>query len=225
MNRSASEVLREATLTIALDFDGNLQDSGPLLINGTGVNYAFASAGRSNRSLALLVSQSYVQATGLVLFGTSSQSYSFAVFIKPSVVTQGTILHVSGLATGLGWCIPMLGFTSAGAITAHGWSPGGVSLIGPAIVVNQGTHVAVTYSSTNGLRLYVNGTQSGSSSSAYTYSAAGIPVTATLGSSLAGTSICSAGNIVMGQYYGYMDQFQLYSRELIASFVATLASS
>ena len=195
---SASEVLREEILTVAFGFDGNLQDSDLLLINGTGVNYAFTIAGRSNQNRALMVSESYVQARGLVLFGTSSYSYPFALFIKSYSVTPGTILHVSRLATGLGWCIPMSGFTSAGS---------------------------VTYSSTNGLCLYVNGSQSGSSSSVYAYSAAGAPVAATLGSSLAGTSICSAGNIAMGQYYGYMDQFQLYSRELTASFVATLANS
>lgn len=223
---SASEVLREATLAVAWNFDGNLQDSGPLLINGTGVNTLFSNTGRSNMSLSFTVNQSYVQASGLVLFGTSSQPYSFALFIRPTVVTRGTILHVSASPTGAnGWCIPMLGFTSTGTISTQSWNAGQVNINGPSIVTNVWTHVAVTYSPTNGLRLYINGTQFGASSGAYGFTAANTPVTIALGSSRDGINWCSAGNIVMDQYYGLMDQFQLYSRELTASFVATLANS
>ena len=118
----------------------------------------------------------------------------------------------------------MLGFTSSGAIGVQGWNAGPVTLTGPAAVANVWTHLAVTYSSSNGLRLYVNGTQSGASSATYSYTAAGIPVTLTLGSSLNGTSFCAPANIVKGQYYGYIDQFELYSRELTASYVLGLAN-
>ena len=222
---SATEILRDATLTLAYSFDGNLLDSGSLGINGSGVNFAYASVGRSNLSLTLLSNQSYVQATGLVLLGTNGQAYSFAIWIRPTVVNRGTIVHVSGSPLGLGWCIPMLGFTSASAIGVQGWNAGPVLLVGPTVVANVWTHLAVTYSSSNGLRLYMNGTQRGSASASYTYTAAGYPVSLTLGQSLSGTGACSTGNISMGQYYGYMDQFELYSRELAASFVLDLANS
>ena len=219
---SASEVLSDATLTVSYSFDGNLLDSGTLAINGSGTSFSYSTIARSNQSLALLLNPSFVQAIGLVLLGTSGQAYSFAIWIRPLVVSSGTIVHVSGSPSGLNWCIPMLGFTSSSAIGVQGWNAGPVTLTGPAAVANVWTHLAVTYSSSNGLRLYVNGTQSGASSATYSYTAAGFPVTLTLGQSRSGTGTCSTGNIVMGQYLGYMDQFQLYSRELTASFVSSL---
>ena len=224
MKCSATEILRDATLTVAFSFEDNLLDSGPMGINGSGVNVGYASVGRLNRSLALLVNQSYVQATGLVLFGTVGQPYSFAIWIRPTVVDRGTIIHVSELPSGLGWCVPMLGFTSASTIGVQGWNGSPMTLTGPPAVVNVWTHLAVTYSPASGLRLYVNGTQWGAASSTYSYAAAGYPVTATLGQPLTGI-VCSAGNINIGQYFGYMDDFELYSRELTASFVLGLANS
>ena len=221
---SATEVLRDATLTVAYSFDGNLLDGGSLAINGSGVSFSYFNSGRVNQSLALLVNSSYVQATGLVLLGTSSQPYSFSIWIRPTVVNRGTIINVSGTAAGLGWCIPMLGFTSAGGINAHGWNSSPVTLTGPTAVTNVWTHLAVTYSPVNGLRLYVNGTQWGPGSAPYNYTAANVSVTLTLGSSLNGTGICTTGNITAGQYFGYLDQFELYSRELTASYVLGLAN-
>lgn len=221
---SATEILRDATLTVAYSFEGNILDSGPMGINGSGASFSYFNAGRVNRSLGLLVNASYVQATGLVLLGTSSQPYSISIWIRPTIVNRGTIMHVSGVRTGLGWCIPMLGFTSAGAINAHGWNGSPVVISGPSVVANVWTHLAVTYSPSNGLRLYVNGTQRGASSAPYGYTAANLPVTLTLGSSLNGIGFCSPGSITMGQYYGYMDEFQLYSRELTASAVLDLTN-
>ncbi len=67
--------------------------------------------------------------------------------------------------------------------------------------------------------------QYGGDVSAYNYTAAGIPVTLTLGSSLNGTGVCSpAGVINMGQYYGYIDEFELYSRELSSTDIFDLAN-
>ena len=99
---SAQEILREATLTVDYTFDNTLLDNGPLGINGTGVNYTFSNAGRMNQSLSLSINGSYVQATGLVLLGTSGQSYSFSIWIKPTIVTEGTLIHVSQNTTGFG---------------------------------------------------------------------------------------------------------------------------
>ena len=209
---------------MAYSFEGDLLDSGPLGINGSGTRFSYFNAGRVNQSLGLFVNWSYVQATSLVLLGTSSQSYSFAIWIRPTVVNRGTIIHASQLRTGLGWCIPMLGFTSAGAINAQSWNAGPVVISGPTAVANVWTHLAVTYSPSNGLRFYVNGTQWGPGSAPYGYTAANLPVTLTLGSSLNGTGFCSSGNIIMGQYYGYMDEFVLYSRELTASAVLDLVN-
>ena len=188
------------------------------------MNHAYTTSGRVNGSLSLLTTPSYVQARGLVLLGTNNLAYSLAIWIKPTMVTSGTIIHVSGLPSGLNWCIPMLGFASTGRIIAHGWNGNSVAITGPLITANVWTHLVVTYESSNGIKLWVNGTQYGAASGAYNYLAASIPVTATLGSSLNGTNTCASGGITMGQYLGYMDEFQLYSRELSAADVTVLAN-
>jgi hypothetical protein len=193
-------------------------------INGTGMNYVYSGSGRINRSVSLLTNPSYVQATGLVLLGTPAQSYSLSIWIKPTVITSGTIIHVSALSTGRGWCIPMLGFTSGGAIGVVGWNGSSLSLTGPTAVANVWTHLAVTYSLTIGLRLWVSGVQYGSALGPFSYAATGSPVIVTLGSSLTGINYCPSGIITMGQYQGYMDEFQLYSRELSASDISNLAN-
>jgi hypothetical protein len=85
------------------------------------------------------------------------------------------------------------------------------------------THVVTSYSATNGVRLWVNGTLV-NSSNPFTYGSSGVPDTITLGSSLNGTSICASGLIDKGQFYGEMDELRVYSRELNASDVYTLAN-
>lgn len=223
---SATELLRDATLTLSYTLDNNLLDSGPLGINSTGANYAYSTSGRVNQCLSLFNNQSYIQATGLVLLGTSGQSYSFSIWINPTAVTQGTIIHASGSTSGFhSWCLPMLGFTATGTIGVQSWSSTLVSYIGPAVIANVWTHIAITYSLLNGLNLWINGIQYGSGVTAYNYTAASIPVTVTLGSSLNGTGVCAPTGIInMGQYYGYIDEFELYSRELSSTDISNLAN-
>jgi len=64
----------------------------------------------------------------------------------------------------------------------------------------------------------------GSSSGPFTYSAAGIPVVATIGLSLLGQNPCSSDGISTGQYYGYIDEFKLYSRKLSSTDICNLAN-
>ncbi|CAF4553452.1 unnamed protein product, partial [Rotaria sp. Silwood2] len=45
---------------------------------------------------------------------------------------------------------------STGRLYANSWSGGGVSLTGPIVPLNTWTHIGYTYSSTNGVRLYIN---------------------------------------------------------------------
>lgn len=101
---SATEKLREGTLTVAFKFDNTIIDDGPLGVNGTGISVSYAT-GRVNRSLSLSINPTYVQVSGPVLLGTSAQAYSFAIWIKPTTVNGGTIVHVSSLVNGMGWCI------------------------------------------------------------------------------------------------------------------------
>ncbi|CAF4046768.1 unnamed protein product, partial [Rotaria magnacalcarata] len=222
--KNATEVLYEATLTFSYSFENNLLDSGALGINGAGTNVAYSTSGRMNNCLSLLSNSSYVQVTNLVLLGTVGRPYSFSIWIKPNTVAGGTIFHVSSGTTGLGWCIPMLGFTNSGNVGAQGWNGSFVSITGPVVATNVWTHLAVTYGPSDGLRLYVNGAQYGSASGRYTYQAAGTPVSLRFGSSLSDLGVCASGVIKMGQYNGYIDEFKLYSRELSSANVYNLAN-
>ncbi len=223
--KNATEVLLDATLVAYLPFDGNtLLDSGPLLINGTGTNYTYTSSGRLNGALSLPGSSSSVQITGLRRIGTNSWPYSVAIWIYPTSLAGGTIMHLSSRTDGApsgGWCLPIMGLTSSGHIAIDSWNNSNVPITGPAVPLNTWTHVVGTYSLTNGERLYVNGTLK-ASVGGYSFSTGGVPMTITLGSSLLGTGMCRTGTIQMGRFYGSLDEFYVYARELSAVEVDTL---
>ncbi|CAF3971438.1 unnamed protein product, partial [Rotaria sp. Silwood1] len=222
--KNSTEVLYDATVVAYLPFDGNtLLDSGPLQINGTGTSYSYTSSGKVNAALTLSGSSSYIQITGLRRIGTSGWPYTVAIWIYPTSASGGTIMHLSSGTNGVGWCIPIMGFTSAGLIAIHSWNSGSVAITGPSVSLNTWTHVAATYSSSNGERLYVNGNQYGSASGTYTFTAGGVPMTITLGNSLSGTGVCARGPIQLGQYSGSLDEFRVYARELTASEVYSIA--
>ena len=225
--KNASEILSDGTLVAYLPFDGNtLLDSGPLSINGTGANYSYRASGRLNGALTLSVSSSYVQVTGLLRIGTNSWPYSVAIWINPTSLAGGTIMHLSSRTDGAqtnAWCLPIMGLNSSGQIAINSWNGGNMPLTGPSVPLNTWTHVVATYSPNNGERLYVNGTLR-ASTSAYGFAAGGVPMTITLGSSLLGFGVCNTGTIQMGQFYGSLDEFYVYARELTASEVAALVN-
>lgn len=212
---------------VYLPFDGNtLLDQGPLSIDGTGSNFSYTSSGRLNAALTLSGVSSYVQVTGLTRLGISGVAYSVAVWIRPTSLAGGTIMHLSSRTDGAqpnGWCLPIMGLTSSGQIAINSWNGGNVPLTGPTATLNTWTHVTATYSSTNGQRLYINGVQV-TASVPYTFAAGGRPMTITLGNSLAGTGVCNTGTIQMGQFSGSLDEFRVYSRELTAAEVSALAN-
>jgi hypothetical protein len=136
-------------------------------------------------------------------------------------------MHLSSRAGGAqpgGWCLPIMGLTLVGNIAINSWNNTNVPLTGPIVPLLAWTHVAATYSLSNGERLYVNGTQYGAASALFTFRADGVPMTLTLGSSLLGVGGCNTGTIVMGQFYGSLDEFQVYARELSAAEVNSLAN-
>jgi hypothetical protein len=116
-----------------------------------------------------------------------------------------------------------MGLTSSGQIAINSWNGGNIPVTGPTVSLNTWTHIVGTYSQTNGERLYVNGTLR-ASAGAYSFAAGGVPMTITLGNSLLGTGVCNTGTIQMGQFYGSLDEFYVYARELTAAEVTALAS-
>lgn len=116
-----------------------------------------------------------------------------------------------------------MGFSSTGQIIITGWPGGnaGRQVIGSVLPINVWTHIVNTYSTTNGYRLYVNGTLIGSTG-AIGYSASGLVNIITLGNPLQGS--CNSQSIVPSVYYGYIDEFRIYSRELNSTDIYNLAN-
>lgn len=223
---SAAEVLRDATLTVSYTFNNTLIDDGPLGINGTSSNVQYSSSGRRDYALNISTTSSFVQAYGLVYLGTDGYSYSISLWIQPMVVTSGTIIHLSPSSGSTIWSMPILGFLGTGQIRVQGCSSSGtVDLTGPISIPGVWTHIAITYSQSTRFRLWVNGTLVAISPSSFVSSTIDAPVTITLGSSpMSASGSCATTSIVMSQYNGLIDEFQLYSRELTATEIAILAS-
>ncbi|CAF0785730.1 unnamed protein product [Didymodactylos carnosus] len=233
--KTAAQILDDATHVVYYKFDttpGLTADSGPLYINGTSNGVSLASSpSKANQSLYFPSGTNYYQFQGLTYFSTSGWPYSISLWIYPLSQSGGTIVHASGGygtngVGNTGWCLPMLGFSSSGVLYAQSTSSTStlIVLTGPTVALNSWTYVAITYSSTNGLRLYINSVLQTSSTAAFTFISSGSPNTITLGNGLTGatSSYCPQGSITSAQYQGYIDSFNLYSRELTTSYISTL---
>jgi hypothetical protein len=233
--KTAAQILDDATHVVYYKFDtspGLVSDSGPLYITSSSSGVSLVSSpSKANQSLYFPSGTNYFQFQGLTYFGNSGWPYSISLWIYPLSSSGGTIVHASGGYTSdgvgtTGWCCPMLGFSSSGVLYAQ--STSGTStlivLAGNTVTLNSWTYVVITYSTTNGLRLYVNGVLINSSSSTFTFISSASPNTITLGNGLNGASstYCPQGSIMSAQYTGYIDSFNLYSRELSTTDITSL---
>ena len=104
-----------------------------------------------------------------------------------------------------------------------------VYALGPILTINTWTHVVETFSLTNGLRLYVNGTLYASVPGISTYLASGVQnyltVASTLTASIQTTFCTSTGVLRLGSYNGAVDELRVYNRELTAEESCTLSRS
>ncbi|CAF4238614.1 unnamed protein product, partial [Adineta steineri] len=149
--------------------------------------------------------------SGYVLLGVESSSFSISLWVQRTSTGKGTLVHQSSQTDGHGSCTVPIGFSSAGNIIATAWAPD-KQITGPVLSINAWTHIATTYSPTNGLILYVNGASVGSTC-AQSNGAPSEVVILTLGNSLSGGE-CNSQSIAMGTFSGYLDEFRVYSREL-----------
>jgi hypothetical protein len=81
--------------------------------------------------------------------GTTNGSYSLAVWIKSTSVTNGIITYVSkgNNNCASNWCMPFIGLTSTGQIEIQSWSAANngtiVILTGPNIIQSCEWHVSI----------------------------------------------------------------------------------
>lgn len=226
--KSACEILEDATLAARFPFDttNTLSDFGPNSVSTSASSYSILPVGHFLQAIQFSGSNSYFQASGFTQFSINNQAFSISLWIQPQS-RSGTLVHISNLSTGAGsWCLSFIGFSSNGSLVAQVYNGATVSsIIAPTVVPLSSpywTHIVQTWSSTNGLRLYIDSVLVAFDSSAVTFGASGItPIYVTLASSLSASCSISGVNI-SGQYIGGVDDFQIYSRELSANDVCAI---
>ena len=224
--KTPCELRNDATLVSHFGFDGIETDSGPNKLKGIIPILSLGDmayvAGVVNLALMFSTHNSMFQACSYSALGQTNQPYTIALWVNPTTPV-GTILHLSSDMTGSGsWCLPMLGFSVNGTLIAQSWSGSLMTVVGPQIPAKNWTHVVQTWSTTNGLRLYVNGDVYASTSmGTYTgYNLGNMCIL--LGQSGFGTN-CVAADLDTIPFKGSIDEFYVYNRELTVGEICPLA--
>ncbi|CAF1381877.1 unnamed protein product [Didymodactylos carnosus] len=219
--KSATELLSDATMIFYFSFDNPnpSYDNGPNFLNGTVANVATVS-GRVNQALRFTGSSSYFQMYGFYNWGFYTKPFSIAMWVNPISLVGGTLLHFSDFIGGTGSCVDIIGLTSGGQIMIQAWYSNLPAIVGPQLTINTWTHIGYTFSTTNGIILYVNGVMYLSTPSTGFYTS-GYIMYITLGYNL---GCCGCGNLPNIPYQGSIDEVHIYRRELSATEIATLAN-
>ena len=171
--KNATELLIDASLSVYYSFSGgSIIDDGPNGINATVSGSVTSATGRVNQALQFS-SGSYLYYTyaPFHFLGISNQPFSLGIWVQPTgSYAASTIVFL----TVSNWCVHIVVMRSNGQLVANLWNGGSVATNGPTLPLNTWTHVGYTYSNSNGIRLYVNGTQY-SSTGSFSFSASGTP--------------------------------------------------
>jgi hypothetical protein len=229
--KNACEILEAASLAARFSFDSGamLRDFGPNSVAKSASSYSTLSSGHSLQAIAFNgLTSSYFQASGFANIGANNQPFSISLWIQPQH-RSGTIVHISTSSNGLGaWCFPFIGFASNGTLVAQIYDGTMLLSVSASSLLSLSspgwTHIVQTWSSTNGLSLYIDNILVASLPSAITFGTTGIMYNyVTIGNSLAGSGSCLTGAIRSnGPFTGGFDDFRIYSRELSANDVCTL---
>ena len=223
--KSANRILAAATIVVHFSFDGSSlsQDVGPNQMNGT-LSNANAVSGKVGQGLAFSGStSSYLQIYGFYQLGQSNKPFSFSLWIYPYSINGGVLIQKTtyqSSSTG-GWCYSLMGLTYSGQIVMIIYTNYQPAIVGPVLSVGTWTHLGYTYSTTNGLRMYVNGELFGTSGPV-SWSSSGTIDWLSIGSYV--NSYCGLGVIYAVPYLGVIDEFYVYRRELAASEITALAN-
>jgi hypothetical protein len=224
--KAASEILRDASLMAYYSFDlpNPTADNGPNGLNGTSLNTTTVS-GRVNYAIRFITSSAYFQSYGFYQFPygvINSKPFSVSLWINPASISSSTIVQMFGTPINNAICTNFLGTYSAATVVAQitvvSSNSGPSLLTGPFVTANTWTHISITYSSTNGYSLYVNGTIYGATGSWSTTSTNSL---AYLFLSYYTPCIIGSSNIA---YYGSIDEVYIHNRELTQSDVTSLAN-
>lgn len=229
--KSSCEILESATLAAYYKFDSpnNTISSSPNPIASSASSVTTHLTGYRNQAISFAGTvSSYFQISGLTAFGIDNQPFSISLWVQPTSLS-GSLVHLSSTNTGTGsHCFSLLGFDSSGSVVAQVMTSAGtvVSITGPVLqTTSTWTHIVQTWSSTNGLRLYVNRTLAGSIT-AGTFSTSGTtPNYLSLGNCVSGCSSCSTNGITTaGPYTGAVDEWRIYTKELASGDICALSA-
>jgi hypothetical protein len=223
--KSASELLTDGTTVVYFSFDGSTpgQDMGPNEMNGT-VSNVNTVTGRVGQGLAFSgTAASYLQIYGFYQLGRSNQPFSFSLWVYPYSVTGGTFIQKSTYSNSSGWCYNFMGIDYLGQIAMVVYTSYTPVIIGPILSVRAWTHLGYTYSTTNGIRMYINGAFVETTGPVQWWSSGTIDWLS-IGSYVSGYCGIGSGAVYAVPYLGVIDEFYVFRRELAASEVYTLAN-
>lgn len=204
-----------------------MQDNSVNYLNGVGASYTITSA-RIRQGLTMNSNLSYFQTQAFTSLDASNNNvvFSISLWVNPTSLTNGgSLVHYSIAQSGNGSnCYDIMTFTTSGALLIQIINSATVvtGLLGPVIPTNTWTHVVMIYSSTNGMRLYINGELSVASQNITSIITVGqnTPQYLTIGNNSpqgnSGSVLCRSGHVAAapGPFVGSIDDFRFYSREL-----------
>jgi hypothetical protein len=174
-----------------------------------------------------VASGSYVRADGFVDFGVPDAPFSISFWEKP-LANAKVVVHTSRNASGSdGWCVPLVGHDTSGHLVAQvnfaNDEKAFIAATGPVPALNTWTHVVTTWSTADGLRLYVNGALAAStqprSPAERHRTAPASPVYLSFGSN--NDAQCWNHAIEPGSWNGVLDEIRVYNYALTPEQVAT----
>ena len=227
--KSACELLEEATLAARFEFDGGSpnDDLGPNNLPGDGSQYTYVPSIRSPQAISFQgTNESHFVIEDVYALGIINQPFSIVYWIEPQALV-GAIVHLSSAADGRDWCMPYMGFNVNGSIFGEILGAGVNAIAADDLLPTQAwSHVAQTWSPTNGLRLYVNSTLVESNSTLTSNGASQVSMWVFLGSGVKGLNYCAKGAMPSKRpFAGAIDDFRIYSRELTVIDICTIQNS
>ncbi|CAF1538704.1 unnamed protein product, partial [Adineta steineri] len=224
--RTNCQILNDASLVVYYPFDttATWNDYSVNLCNGIASGVITMSEGRVNQAISFQSSTSYFQSQCYPKIRNVDTSFSISLWFNPTSFTGGgSLVHISTNPSGTLYCYDLLAFTTTGALVMQ-WMQSNTTInstLGPVISVNTWTHVAVVYSTTNGIRLFINGQFSTSSLNtgsliydSYTPQYITLGNVGSLGPASWITCVTGSISYASGPFSGAIDEFRLYNREL-----------
>ncbi|CAF1199445.1 unnamed protein product [Adineta ricciae] len=224
--KTPCEIYLNAILFCYFPFDPTsfLSDSGPNYLSATNSN-ATQTTGKVKQGVQFLSLSSYITISGVNVLNALNSPFTISMWIKPVNLTGGgTLIHTSTRSDGLDSCFASWGFSSNGSFIVNFFDSLGNAIpmtLSSSFPLNQWTHVVQVFNSSNGNYLYMNGNLMMSAS---LYARASIGSYIFLGSSPVISSSCKSGSISMGQFFGVIDEFYVFSRALTSTDICRLAN-